>query len=180
MAKLVDASDLNSDDYYNRAGSIPALSTFINLKTIIMRAKKSIRAWVAREKNGALFLFREKPKKSKSYWINSKEYVLEQHNMTIRRSYSNSILTSISEFLIILIIILIAAVSISKYCTDYDYYNYVELKAQYKNYIVTNKYIRNSDTYVLELMNPFSKKTKEVYVRDYLYYNTYFVGDTIK
>lgn len=41
MAKLVDASDLNSDDYYNRAGSIPALSTFINLKTIIMRAKKS-------------------------------------------------------------------------------------------------------------------------------------------
>lgn len=62
MAKLVDASDLNSDDYYNRAGSIPALSTFINLKTIIMRAKKSIRAWVAREKNGALFLFCEKPK----------------------------------------------------------------------------------------------------------------------
>ena len=51
MAKLVDASDLNSDDYYNHTGSIPALSTFINLKTIIMRAKKSIRAWVAREKN---------------------------------------------------------------------------------------------------------------------------------
>lgn len=61
MAKLVDASDLNSDDYYNHAGSIPALSTFINLKTIIMRAKKSIRARVAREKNGALFLFCEKP-----------------------------------------------------------------------------------------------------------------------
>lgn len=81
MAKLVDASDLNSDDYYNRAGSIPALSTFINLKTIIMRAKKSIRAWVAREKNGALFLFREKPnlfrekpKKSKSYGINSNTF----------------------------------------------------------------------------------------------------------
>lgn len=32
MAKLVDASNLNFDDYYNRAGSIPALSTFINLK----------------------------------------------------------------------------------------------------------------------------------------------------
>lgn len=30
MAKLVDASDLNSDDYYNRAGSIPALSTVSN------------------------------------------------------------------------------------------------------------------------------------------------------
>lgn len=177
MAKLVDASDLNSDDYYNRAGSIPALSTFINLKTIIMRAKKSIRAWVAREKNGALFLFCEKPN---GKITNLLEYISEQHSMTIRRSYSNSILTSISEFLIALIIILIATVSISKYCADYDYYNYVELKAQYKNYIVTNKYIRNSDTYVLELMNPFSKKTKEVYVRDYLYYNTYFVGDTIK
>lgn len=196
MAKLVDASDLNSDDYYNRAGSIPALSTFTNLKTIIMRAKKSIRAWVAREKNGALFLFCEKPKKRKSYWINLNTFnslVLpkeafpnvkwednEPTRVYIRRSYSNSVLTSISEFLIALIIILIATVSISKYCADYDYYNYVELKAQYKNYIVTNKYVRNSDTYVLELMNPFSKKTKEVYIRDYLYYNTYFVGDTIK
>lgn len=50
--------------------------------------------------------------------------------MTIRRSYSNSILTNISEFLIALIIILIATVSISKYCADYDYYNYVELKAR--------------------------------------------------
>lgn len=170
MAKLVDASDLNSDDYYNRAGSIPALSTFINLKTIIMRAKKSIRAWVARDRSGKIFLYRDKPRKDTN----------QQHSMTIRRSYSNSILTSISEFLIALIIILIAAISISKYCTDYDYYNYVELKAQYKNYIVTNKYIRNSDTYVLELMNPFSKKTEEVYIKDYLYYNTYFVGDTIK
>ena len=100
--------------------------------------------------------------------------------MTIRRSYSNSILTSISEFLIVLIIILIVAVSISKHYRDYNYYNYVELKAQYKNYIVTNKYVRNSDTYVLELMNPFSKRTEEIYVKDYLYYNTYFVGDTIR
>lgn len=39
-----------------------------------MRVKKSIRAWVAREKNGALFLFCEKPKKSKSYWINSNTF----------------------------------------------------------------------------------------------------------
>lgn len=112
--------------------------------------------------------------------MNLLEYILEQHSMTIKRSYSNSILTGISEFLIILIITLIAAVAITKYCADYDYYNYVELKAQYKNYIVTNKYVRNSDTYVLELMNPFSKKTEEVYIKDYLYYNTYFVGDTIK
>lgn len=136
------------------------LSMIITACTIRAPYSKTVRAWVAREKNGALFLFYEKPKKRKSYWINLN--------------------TFISEFLIALIIILIATVSISKYCADYDYYNYVELKAQYKNYIVTNKYVRNSDTYVLELMNPFSKKTKEVYVRDYLYYNTYFVGDTIK
>ena len=36
------------------------------------KPKKSIRAWVAREKDGALFLFCEKPKKRKSYWINLK------------------------------------------------------------------------------------------------------------
>ena len=70
MAKLADASDLNSDDYYNHAGSIPALSTFINLKTIIMRAKKSIRAWVAREKMERYFCSVKNQKKRKSYWIN--------------------------------------------------------------------------------------------------------------
>lgn len=100
--------------------------------------------------------------------------------MIVKRSTSNSILTSISEFLLMLIAIIIVAVLISKHYGDCNYYNYVELKAQYKNYIVTNKYIRNSDTYVLELMNPLSKKTKKVYVKDYLYYNIYFVGDTIK
>lgn len=74
MAKLADASDLNSDDYYNHAGSIPALSTFINLKTIIMRAKKSIRAWVAREKMERYFCSVKNQKKSKSYWINSNTF----------------------------------------------------------------------------------------------------------
>lgn len=100
--------------------------------------------------------------------------------MIIRRNTSENILATISESLVIIVVIIIVAVSLVKYSNNKDYYNYIELKAQYKNYIVTNKYIRNSDTYVLELMNPFSKKTIEVYVRDYLYYNTYFVGDTIR
>lgn len=100
--------------------------------------------------------------------------------MIVKRSTSNSILTSISEFLLASIIIIVVAVLISKHYRDYNYYNYVELKAQYKNYIVTNKYIRNSNTYVFELMNPFNKRTEEIYVKDYLYYNTYFVGDTIR
>lgn len=99
--------------------------------------------------------------------------------MIIRRNTSENILATISESLIIIVIIIVA-VSLVKHSNNKDYYNYVELKAQYKNYIVTNKYIRNSDTYMLELMNPFSKKTEEVYIKDYLYYNTYFVGDTIK
>lgn len=38
------------------------------------KPEKSVRMWVAREKNGALFLFCEKPKKSKSYWINSNTF----------------------------------------------------------------------------------------------------------
>lgn len=38
------------------------------------KPKKSVRMRVAREKNGALFLFCEKPKKSKSYWINSNAF----------------------------------------------------------------------------------------------------------
>lgn len=75
MAKLADASDLNSDDYYNRAGSIPALSTFINLKMIIMRAKKSIRAWVAREKKWSVIFVLGKPKKCKSYWTNLNTFI---------------------------------------------------------------------------------------------------------
>lgn len=75
MAKLVDASDLNSDDYYNHAGSIPALSTFINLKTIIMRAKKSIRAWVARDKDGELFLYFSKPLRNQGYWHNNSNQI---------------------------------------------------------------------------------------------------------
>lgn len=100
--------------------------------------------------------------------------------MITRKNTSENILATINECLLLIIVIIIVAISLVKHSNPKDYCNYVELKAQYKNYIVTNKYIRNSNTYVLELMNPFSKKTEEVYIKDYLYYNTYFVGDTIK
>ena len=43
-----------------------------------------------------------------------------------------------------------------------------------------NEWFVRQDIVVEDVAEPFSKKTKEVYVRDYLYYNTYFVGDTIK
>lgn len=34
-----------------------------------MRAKKSIRAWIARDRNSRIFLYRNKPKKSINEWI---------------------------------------------------------------------------------------------------------------
>lgn len=64
MAKLVDASNLNFDDYYNRAGSIPALSTFINLKNNNYESKEINSCMGSKRKNG----------KSKSYWINSNTF----------------------------------------------------------------------------------------------------------
>ena len=45
------------------------------LKTIIMRAKKSIRAWVARDSSGRLFLYRNKPRKSTDEWLSTSVHV---------------------------------------------------------------------------------------------------------
>lgn len=45
------------------------------LKTIIMRAKKSIRAWVARDSSGRLFLYRNKPRKSTDKWLSTSVHV---------------------------------------------------------------------------------------------------------
>lgn len=57
--------------------------------------------------------------------------------------------------------------------------NYVELKATYRNYIVEEK--RNEDSiHLLLLRNPITKETSLVRVNDYIYYNLYFIGDTIK
>lgn len=40
-----------------------------------MRAKKSIHAWVARDSNGRLFLYRDKPRKSTIEWLSSSVHV---------------------------------------------------------------------------------------------------------
>jgi hypothetical protein len=34
-----------------------------------MRAKKSIRAWVARDRSGKIFLYRDKPRKDTNQWL---------------------------------------------------------------------------------------------------------------
>ena len=53
--------------------------------------------------------------------------------MIIRRNTSENILATISESLVIIVVIIIVAVSLVKYSNNKDYYNYIELKAQYKN-----------------------------------------------
>lgn len=58
-------------------------------------------------------------------------------------------------------------------------YNYVELKTRFKRYLVVDKYMSNSK-YMFRLVNPVTDKEYKVHVTDNLYYNMYFVGDTIK
>lgn len=61
-------------------------------------------------------------------------------------------------------------------------YNFVDLQIKYKNYIVANKYksMTNDTLYLMVLKNPITEDLEKVYVKDYLYINTYFVGDTVK
>lgn len=63
MAKLADASDLNSDDYYNHAGSIPALSTFINLKNDNYESKEINSSMGSKRKKWSVIFVLGKTKK---------------------------------------------------------------------------------------------------------------------
>lgn len=57
--------------------------------------------------------------------------------------------------------------------------NSVELHTIYKNYIVLEKYSEGK-TYVLKLQNPITTDVFSVGIPEWVYYNLYFVGDTIK
>ena len=59
-------------------------------------------------------------------------------------------------------------------------YNIIDMRSQYKNYIVLDKYVEEPRTFVFRLKNPITRKVRKVYVKDYIYDNVYFVGDTIK
>lgn len=61
---------------------------------------------------------------------------------------------------------------------EYEY-NYVELKTRFKRYIILDKYTSN-DNYIFRLVSPTTKKEYKTRVTENLYYNMYFVGDTIK
>lgn len=58
-------------------------------------------------------------------------------------------------------------------------YNYVELKTRFKRYIVVDKY-KSNDNYMFRLVSPTTDKEYRARVTENLYYNVYFVGDTIK
>ena len=60
-----------------------------------------------------------------------------------------------------------------------DALNSVELKATFKNYEIIDKY-HNNDNYFIVLLNSYTKKETIIEIKDYEYYNIYFVGDIIE
>lgn len=96
------------------------------------------------------------------------------------RNHSN--LNRISKFLLILVAFVIVTYNVIDYIiintNEYEY-NYVELKTRFKRYIIVDKYTSN-DNYMFRLVSPTTKKEYKTRVTENLYYNMYFVGDTIK
>lgn len=84
-------------------------------------------------------------------------------------------------FLFIAVILIITAIGVwRKHCHEPFVYNYVELSTKYKRYTVVDKYKKN-DYYHLNLQNPYvNDRYSNVIVTENIYYNIYFVGDTIK
>ena len=82
---------------------------------------------------------------------------------------------------IVLIISLICAAIITspKSIKGSEPLGYVDLSITYRNYIVSNKFLAGDD-YVMLLLNPITKESRRVKVRDHVYICNYFVGDTIK
>lgn len=93
----------------------------------------------------------------------------------------NNILNKISKYILILILMAAGAYIAIQCVLDHPIYNFVDMQMKYKRYLVVDKYVEHfSDYYVFILKNPVTKQKSKVYVKDYLYSNVYFVGDTIK
>lgn len=60
-----------------------------------------------------------------------------------------------------------------------DYSNSVELKATFKNYEIIDKYHNDTDYYMV-LLNSYTREKTVIPIKDYEYYNIYFVGDIIE
>lgn len=86
------------------------------------------------------------------------------------------------KILIIVILVLVAIFLQRRFTTPKLIYNYVEIHTEYKNYIVVDKF-KSKDNYYLVLYNKVkhsNKVYKRIAVTENIYYNVYFVGDTIK
>ena len=60
-----------------------------------------------------------------------------------------------------------------------DYSNSIELKATFKNYEIIDKYHNDTD-YFMILLNSYTRERTVIPIKDYEYYNIYFVGDIIE
>lgn len=93
---------------------------------------------------------------------------------------------TISKYAIVaLLLLLLSLVLLKNHSRDEIIYNYIELRTQYKNYKVVDKF-QKDNKYYLTVFNKsyFDTSTKVVYktvrVTENVYYNLYFVGDNIK
>lgn len=104
--------------------------------------------------------------------------------VTIRRDKHYNIVNNISEVALSIILILIISALVYVFGSSIEIntnepINIIELKAKYKNYIIVNKY-QEKDICILDIKNPINNKVNKQQVKDYIYYNIYYVGDTIK
>lgn len=93
---------------------------------------------------------------------------------------------TISSYIIVaLLILLLSLVILKNHSRKEIVYNYIELRTQYKNYKVVDKYQKDNKYYLIVFNKSyFDTSTKIVYktirVTENVYYNLYFVGDNIK
>lgn len=104
--------------------------------------------------------------------------------VTIRRDKHYNIVNNISEIALSIILILIISALVYVFGSSIEIntdepINIVELKARYKNCIIIDKY-QEKDICILDIKNPINNKVNKQQVKDYIYYNIYYVGDTIK
>lgn len=104
---------------------------------------------------------------------------LIKNSMTV---HVNNCLNHISKVLITILTSILLVVFIIKIVPEKSVYNYIDLKIQYKNYIVINKEKStiNDELFILKIKNPMTNRIKEIYVKEYIYTHVYFVGDTIR
>lgn len=90
----------------------------------------------------------------------------------------------VSQILVFSLVIIVSILYFDR--TPVKEADWVELRSTYKGCIIVYKQINNG-RYKISLYNPVKHKYStipkidyNVYVKDYVYWNIYFIGDTIK